>query len=44
MKEETKELTDMLAFSQFVEAKFKTQDEDEFMTPVVSQSDLQRLH
>jgi hypothetical protein len=35
-EEESKDL-DMLAFSQFVEAKFKTLDEeeDEFMTPVV---------
>ena len=35
-EEKTKDL-DMLAFSQFVEAKFKTLDEeeDQFMTPVV---------
>jgi hypothetical protein len=35
-QEESKDL-DMLAFSQFVEAKFKTLDEEEdvFMTPVV---------
>lgn len=42
--EESKDL-DMLAFSQFVEAKFKTLDEeeDEFMTPVVQQSDIQKM-
>jgi len=35
-QEESKDL-DMLAFSQFVEAKFKTLDEEEdvYMTPVV---------